>query len=121
MIGRFWRWLIGNQKIEVNIKLQIEDLQKLENIIEKTASRQVIIDGEKKKESYTSTENTKNKKKLKDDPATADEVAKIMLSDGIQKAVDKTGNDVISASEGNSTDDTVSSLKTFLRRKEKDA
>jgi len=51
---------------------------------------------------------------------TSSEVASIMLSDGIEKATDKTGNDVVSASEGTSTDDTVSSLKQFLGGKKKD-
>ena len=117
MFYRLWGWLTGKQKVEISVSIKIEDLEKLINLLPRSSSQPVIITQEQvateQKENVQLVTN-KGKKKLVDDPLTSEEVASIMLSDGIDKATDRTGNDIVSASEGKSTDDTVSSLKHFL-------
>jgi len=114
---RLWGWLTGKQKVEISVSIKIEDLEKLINLLPRSSSQPVIITQEQvatEQKANVQLATSKGKKKLVDDPLTSEEVASIMLSDGIDKATDRTGNDIVSASEGKSTDDTVSSLKHFL-------
>jgi len=126
VLNRLWNWLIGNQKVDINVKIEIKDLEKLLKVLHRSSHQPVIIDNgqtdveENNSPTLGKEQPTKRRKKLVDDPMTSSEVASIMLSDGIEKATDKTGSDVVSASEGISTDDTVSSLKQFLGGKKKD-
>lgn len=122
MINRFWRWLIGNQKVEIDINLKVKDLDKLMKVLSQSSSTPVIITNENKPGTTQAlNENEpKRKKKLSEDPVTSKEVADIMLAQGIEKANDKTGNDIVSSSEGGSTDDTVSSLKKMFKGDPKD-
>ena len=117
MIGRFWRWFIGNQKIEIDVNIKIKDLEKLLKVLPQSSSSPVIITNDSRPEyaQAFSGGQKQGKKKLAEDPLTSQEIANIMLSDGIEKATDKTGNDIVSSSEGGSTDDTVSSLKKMLK------
>ena len=127
MLGRFWSWLTGNQKVEVNLKIQIEDFQKLIEVLPQYSNQPVIINSDRADPGFASNNASSGvpatrsrKKKLADDPLSPGEVASIMLSDGIEKATDRTGGDVVSASEGKSTDDTVSSLRKLRGGKKKD-
>lgn len=121
MIGRFWKWIVGNQKVEINVNINIKDVEKLIKVLSQSQSNPVIIQERSTERIDTfKSEQRQGKRKLAEDPLTSQEVANIMLSDGIEKATDKTGNDIVSSSEGGSTDDTVSSLKKMFKGDRKD-
>jgi hypothetical protein len=125
LIKKIWQWLTGNQSVNISITIKIEDLDKIIKFIPNYNNKPVIINHDIN-HGHSSSQNPnyeyKNniqesnriqKKKLADDPLDANEIASIMLADGIAKAKDFTGKDIVSESEGKSTDDTVSSLKRF--------
>jgi hypothetical protein len=127
LLGRLWEWLIGKQKVDITLTVKIEDLDKLAKVLRQSSNHPVIINHEKT-DSLTTQQVARTpivgkssaKRKLEDDPLDANEIASIMLADGIEKVTDKTGDNVISATQGASTDDTVSSLKKFRGGKKKD-
>ena len=129
MFKRFWGWITGNSRTDLNIHIEVKDLDKLIGVLSKFQNRPVIIekrDGAPEKHGQTTIEADvpirtpkKERKKLVDDPADAADIAQIFAADGIQKATDKTGSDITEQSEGKSTDDQVSSLRQLHRNKGK--
>jgi hypothetical protein len=129
VLGRFWRWLIGKQSVDVNINICIQDLHEITSILSSVLSNSVIIPKEHgsykeptvedKKENKSEFQG-KGRKKLSDDPLKPEEVSSILRSGGIEKAKDRTGKDVVSSSQGNSTDQNVSSLRSFFKGEKKD-
>ena len=126
MIKRLWNWIVGDQSINLNISVEVKDLDKIIKTLSKFENNQGIIKRDNQIQNSTekilttsiSQKNQpKRKKKLDDDPINAADIAEIFSSDGILKAIDKTGNDVISQSEGKSTDDKMSSLKKLSKKK----
>lgn len=126
MIKRLWNWIVGDQSINLNISVEVKGLDKIIKTLSKFENNQGIIKRDNQIQNSTekilttsiSQKNQpKRKKKLDDDPINAEDIAEIFSSDGILKAIDKTGNDVISQSEGKSTDDKMSSLKKLSKKK----
>jgi len=126
VIKRLWNWIVGDQSINLNISVEVKGLDKIIKTLSKFENNQGIIKRDNQIQNSTekilttsiSQKNQpKRKKKLDDDPINAEDIAEIFSSDGILKAIDKTGNDVISQSEGKSTDDKMSSLKKLSKKK----
>jgi hypothetical protein len=124
VLKRFWNWLTGNSKVDLNLTIEIKDLDKISSLLVKLNQRPVIID----KSANTSSMQTiaevedeeivtkkRKRKKLNNDPVSAKDAAQMFASGGIEKAVDKTSKDIVSQSQGNSTDDKL----TFLKKNSK--
>jgi len=125
VLKRIWGWILGNQSINLNVSVEIKDLDKITRVLSQFDNNRGIINssGQLPRSSVSMVMPTekksqpKQKKKLKDDPIQASDVAELFSAEGIPKAIDKTGSNVISQSEGKSTDDKLSSLKRLSKRK----
>jgi len=125
---RLWNWIIGYQSVDLNIKIEIKDLDKITRVLSEFGKKSDIInknyshvikdvDIENKVE--ISQEQPKIRKKIENDPINATDAAKIFAAGGIEKAIDKTGKNVVNKSKGKSVDDKISSLKRHNQKKGK--
>ena len=125
MFKRIWDWISGNQSMNLNVFIEIKDLDKITKVLSQFDNDRGIINSSSQLPgssiiTVAPTEpksQPKQRKKLKDDPIQASDVAELFSAKGISKAIDKTGSNVISQSEGKSTDDKLSSLKRLSKRK----
>ena len=126
MFKRIWSWISGNQSINLNVSIEIKDLDKITRVLSKFDNSRGIINNSSNQLPSSSVSTVapteqksqpKQKKKLKDDPIQASDVAELFSAKGASKAIDKTGSNVTSQSEGKSTDDQLSSLKRLSKRK----
>jgi len=46
VFNRLWNWLVGNQKIEISVKVKIKDLEKLLRVLPRSSNQPVIIANE---------------------------------------------------------------------------
>jgi len=129
VIHRIWSWIRGHETVDLNICIEIKELDKLVSVISKLQNKPVIISNESSKFDKVQQldqniapkqSSIKERKKLEDDPLCAKDVAEIFSADGIKKAIDKTGKDVVSHSHGENIDSQISSLKRFGSIKEKE-
>jgi len=124
VLKRIWNYLFSNEvNINLNLNIEIKDLGKITEVLSTLQSRSVV-----KKDYEVFDDNSKNtlherksnniiskKESLKEDPITANDIADLMKSTGIEKGVDKTG-DIYSKSNGSSIASQVSSLKRIKEK-----
>jgi hypothetical protein len=124
VLKRFWNWLTGNSKVDLNLTIEIKDLDKISSLLVKLNQHSVIIDKSANTSSMPTVSEVEDeeilmkkrrRKKLNNDPVSAKDAAQMFASGGIEKAVDKTSKDIVSQSQGNSTDDKL----TFLKKNSK--
>ncbi len=108
----------SKQEINLNINVEIKNLNKFVEVLSPLLNSSVILkkDTEEKREdkyivSETKSSTKKEKKVNKEDPTTVEDVASIFREGGIEKGIDKTGDDIFSKEQGKSTDDKILTLK----------
>jgi len=119
VLKNFWNSLFGSKEVNLNIKIELKDLDKIVEVLSSLPNRSFVVNNENNSKNIPQSQNQSNiigkRETLKDDPISAEDIANLMKDTGIKKGIDKTG-DICSQSNGSSTDDVVSSLRRFKEK-----